>query len=120
MQGDPSRLAWSTPQRWAAETAGLVDGIRRRLRGRDLSLIAAGLTFYAGLAVVPLLVVAFSLTAELTSPQTVRALGDALVGLLPAELGAPGAVDRLVAAGIGLDPLHGVLALLPMSLYGEG
>ena len=36
--------------------------------GRDLALIAAGLTFYAGIAVVPLLVLAFALTARLTSP----------------------------------------------------
>ena len=120
MQDDPSRLAWSTPQRWAAETTGLVDGIRRRLRGRDLSLIAAGLTFYAGLAVVPLLVVAFALTARLTSPETVRELGARLAEVLPDAVGAPAAVERLVAAGLGLSPVGGLLALLPMSLYGEG
>src|SRR4051794_34332128 len=120
MQGDPSRLAWSTPQRWAAETAGLVDGIRRRLRGRDLSLIAAGLTFYAGLAVAPLVVVAFALTARLTSPETVRELGARLAEVLPDAVGAPAAVERLVAAGLGLSPVGGLLALLPMPLYGEG
>ena len=43
-------------------------GVRRRLQGRDLALIAAGLTFYAGIAVVPVLVLAFGLTARLTSP----------------------------------------------------
>jgi membrane protein len=98
----------------------LVAGVRQRLRGRDLALIAAGLTFYAGIAVVPLLVLAFALTARLSSPEQVSALGDRLAELLPAELGAPAAVSRLVAAGIGLSPLEGLLALLPMSLYGEG
>jgi membrane protein len=83
-------------------------------------LIAAGLTFYAGIAVVPLLVLAFALTARLSSPGRVKELGDSLAGLLPAELGAPDAVSRLVEAGIGLSPLGGLLALLPMSLYGEG
>lgn len=98
----------------------LLVGARDRLRGRDLALIAAGLTFYAGIAVVPLLVLAFSLTARLTSPERVRELGERLAELLPPELGAPDAVARLVEAGVGLNPLQGLLALLPMSLYGEG
>ena len=98
----------------------LLDGVRARLVGRDLALIAAGLTFYAGIAVVPLLLLAFSLTAAFSSPEEVRALGDRLVTLFPSELGAPDAVRRLVEAGSGLGPLGVVLALLPMSLYGEG
>ncbi len=67
-----------------------------------------------------MLVLAFALTARLSSPGRVEELGDSLAGLLPAELGAPDAVSRLVEAGIGLSPLGGLLALLPMSLYGEG
>lgn len=94
--------------------------MRRRLEGRDLALISAGLTFYAGIAVVPVLVLAFALTAGLSSPERVRDLGDRLADLLPAQLGAPHAVDRLVDAGITLQPLGLLLALLPMSLYGEG
>lgn len=98
----------------------LVAGIRRRLEGRDLALIAAGLTFYAGIAVIPLLVLAFALTARLTSADRVRTLGARLAELLPSDLGAPDAVARLVDAGVGLTPLGGLLALLPMSFYGEG
>src|SRR3954469_25999402 len=106
--------------RWAGEAAGLLRSVRRRLEGRDLALIAAGLTFYAGIAVVPLLVVTFALTARLTSPATVRELGERLAELLPEQLGAPAAVARLIAAVISLDLWGGLLALLPMSLYGEG
>jgi membrane protein len=106
--------------RWRAEAGGLLRGVRRRLQDRDLALIAAGLTFYAGIAVVPLLVLAFGLTARLTSAAEVHALGARLTELLPARLGAPAAVERLVAAGTGLDWRGGLLALLPMSLYGEG
>ena len=95
-------------------------GMRGRLVGRDLALIAAGLTFYAGIAVVPLLVLAFALTSLLTSDETVQRLGNRLSDLLPAELGAPDAVARLIDAGVELNLLGGVLALLPMSLYGEG
>lgn len=98
----------------------LLDGVRRRLRGRDLALIAAGLTFYAGIAVVPLLLLAFSLTAALTSPERVRALGERLVSLFPEEVGAPAVVRELVEAGVGLTGWGALLALLPMTLYGEG
>jgi membrane protein len=108
------------PGRLRADAVELLAGVRRRLEGRDLALIAAGLTFYAGIAVVPLLVLAFAMTAALTSPERVHALGNRLADLLPATLGAPDAVSRLVGAAVGLTLLHGVLALLPMSLYGEG
>lgn len=114
------RRSWWSAQAWAAEGAGLLRSSARRLQGRDLALIAAGLTFYAGIAVVPLLVVAFALTARLTSPATVRELGGRLTELLPGQLGAPVAVDRLISAGVTLDLWGGLLALLPMSLYGEG
>jgi membrane protein len=60
------------------------------------------------------------MTAALTSPDRVHELGDRLAELLPAELGAPDAVTRLIDAGIGLSPLQAALALLPMTLYGEG
>ncbi|SFK40781.1 YihY/virulence factor BrkB family protein [Geodermatophilus ruber] len=102
------------------EASGLLTAVRARLRGRDLALVAAGLTFYAGIAVVPLLLVAFALTALLTSPDTVRELSARLGDLLPPELGAPGALRALTAAGVALDPLEFALALLPLSLYGEG
>jgi membrane protein len=100
--------------------AVITSGIRRRLAGRDVALIAAGLTFYAGIAVVPVLVLAFGLTAALTCDATVRRLGGRLAELLPDQLGAPAAVGRLVEAGVGLSLLGGALALLPISLYGEG
>jgi membrane protein len=99
---------------------GVAVGVRRRREGRDLALIAAGLTFYAGIAIVPLLVLAFALTARLSSRERVSGLADRLAELLPAELGAPDAVSRLVDAGIGLSPVGGLLALLPMTFYGEG
>jgi membrane protein len=94
--------------------------IRGRLRGRDTALIAAGLTFYAGIAVVPALVLALGLTSWLTSPETVRELTGRLAEVLPGQLGAPAALARLAEAGTDLDALGAALTLLPISLYGEG
>jgi membrane protein len=65
-------------------------------------------------------VLAFGLTARLTSAERVRQLAGRLGELLPSALGAPDALARLVQAGTGLTVLGGLLALLPMSLYGEG
>jgi membrane protein len=95
-------------------------GARRLLRGRDLALIAAGLTFYSGIAIVPLVLVTVRLTALVTSAEEVRALTARLTELLPTPLGAPEAVERLVAAGTRLDLLGFVLALVPLTFYGEG
>jgi membrane protein len=102
------------------EVRGLVRTIRDRLRGRDTSLIAAGLTFYAGIAVVPLLVLSFALATWLTSEATIRGLTERLAEVLPADLGAPDALTRLADAGVTLTPLGAALTLLPISLYGEG
>jgi membrane protein len=104
----------------ANEARGLLATIRDRLRGRDTALIAAGLTFYAGIAVVPVLVLALALTSWLTSPETVVQLTGRLADVLPAELGAPDALARLTRAGTDLSPLEALLTLLPISLYGEG
>ena len=102
------------------EVRGLAASVHRRLRGRDTALIAAGLTFYAAFAVVPVLVLSLWLASLVTGAEHVRALGADLADLLPGSLGAPEAVRRLVRAGVGLSGWHGLLALVPVSLYGEG
>ena len=102
------------------EARGLLVTIRGRLAGRDTALIAAGLTFYAGIAVVPVLVLSLALTSWLTSPATVGELTARLGEVLPDQLGAPDALARLAEAGTSLSVLQAVLTLLPISLYGEG
>jgi membrane protein len=104
----------------ASEARGLLSTIRERLRGRDPALIAAGLTFYAGIAVVPALVLALGLTSRLAGPATVRELTGRLAEVLPDQLGAPAALARLAGAGTDLSALEAALTLLPISLYGEG
>jgi membrane protein len=102
------------------EVRDLVTVIRERLRGRDTALIAAGLTFYAGVAVVPALVLSLGLTSWVTSRGTVRQLTARLAEVLPSQLGAPDALTRLASAGTDLSGMEALLTLLPISLYGEG
>ena len=107
-------------RRWRAEARFLMGSVRAGLQGRDLALITAGLTFYAGISVVPLVLLAIGLTALLAGRDQVRDQLVDLGRLLPDELGAPAAVSRLAEAGTSLTLLGGLLALLPMTFYGEG
>lgn len=93
---------------------------RERLRGRDIVVLAAALTFFGGVAVIPLGLVAVALTAAVTSPDRVGVLADGLARALPATLGAPVLVDALLRPGLDLRPTGIALALVPLTVYGEG
>ncbi|WP_428961444.1 YhjD/YihY/BrkB family envelope integrity protein [Micromonospora fluostatini] len=92
----------------------------RPVRGRDLSLHAAAITFYGGIAVVPVALLAIWLAALVAGGERVRRLTAYAVDTLPDAIGAPRAVEALVTAGVELTPLLALAALLPASLYGEG
>ncbi|MGC4793677.1 YhjD/YihY/BrkB family envelope integrity protein [Micromonospora saelicesensis] len=92
----------------------------RPVRGRDLSLHAAAITFYGAIAVVPVALLAIWLTALVAGADRVRRLTSYAVEALPTAIGAPRAVEALVDAGVGLTPLLALASLLPASLYGEG
>lgn len=92
----------------------------RPVRGRDLSLHAAAITFYGAIAVVPVALLAIWLTGLVAGGDRVRRLTSYAIDTLPADIGANRAVAALVAAGLGLTPLLALSSLLPASLYGEG
>jgi membrane protein len=105
----------------------MVEGLRRvvraafvPLRGRDLSLHAAAITFYGAIAVVPVALLAVWLTGLLVGPDRVRRLVGYAVATLPTDIGADRALAALVGAGLHLTPLLALASLLPASLYGEG
>ena len=98
----------------------LVRETARSLRGHDLALLAAGLTFYSGIALVPGLLVTIRVVALVLGEAEVSAYGDRLATALPDRLGAPGPARALVSAGATLDPLTALIAVLPASVYGEG
>lgn len=90
------------------------------LRGHDVALHAAGVTFYAGIALVPSALVAVWLSARLVGDERMRELGRSLAAALPDELGAPHAAEATIAAGLRLPAVVVLAVLLPATFYGEG
>jgi len=98
----------------------LVRDTVRALRGHDLALYAAGVTFYAGIALVPTVLVAIWMTGRLVGAERVADLGASLARALPDQVGAPQAVVAVVDAGLRLPVAVALAVLLPASFYGEG
>ena len=92
----------------------------RLLRGRDLALHAAAVTFYAGIAVVPVALLAIWITGLVAGDDRVRRLTGHTIEALPDAIGAPHALSALIDAGLHLTPMLAVASLLPATLYGEG
>lgn len=90
------------------------------LAGKDTALIAGGLTFYAAIAIVPLLLLTIRASSALwTREWVVDRFGD-MAMLLPDTLGARTALAALVQAGVDLGPLGIIVSLFPATFYGEG
>lgn len=104
-------------RQWSSFTAARYKDISAE---RDENALAATLTFYGAISVVPLLLLALRACALLTSPDWVIARGADVATLLPDALGARAVVHDLVGAGAGLTVLHCLLAVFPATFYGEG
>ncbi|MEJ2863549.1 YhjD/YihY/BrkB family envelope integrity protein [Actinomycetospora flava] len=109
----PHRLSTRAPVEIARDVAST-------LRGRDLAAVAAGLTYFAGLGVVPWLLLAVWGAALISSPATVAAHLADLRLLVPPEMGARPVWDALVRAGLGLGAWGALITVLPATFYGEG
>jgi membrane protein len=92
----------------------------RSLRGQDVALHAAAVTFYAGIAVVPVALLAIWITGWLAGADRVRRLTGNTIAALPDAIGAPRVLAALIDAGLHLTPLLALASLLPATLYGEG
>lgn len=106
--------------RWFAVVRAIAAETRRRARGQDLMLIAAGLTFYAGIAVIPLLLLGLYGAGLVLDPERVVALVDRLSQYAPAAAGAPEIVRALGDAGPRLSIPSLIASLVTASTYGEG
>ncbi len=98
----------------------VLSDVKHSLQGRDLSLWAAGVTFFAILAVVPLALVALRGAAFVVSPEFVlhgvSRWGDAL----PPTHDPGAALDALTSAALRSPWTALVVTLLPATFYGEG
>jgi membrane protein len=110
-------VRWAKQRDWLGSTARTA---RARLRATDLLLNAAGVTFYATLAAVPVALVAVRLAALVAGRAHLLRLGHELADAVPSQLGAPPVVLTLVERGVNLSWWTFVIALFPASLYGEG
>jgi membrane protein len=95
-------------------------GWLKPLQGRDVAFRAAAVTFYAGIAVVPIALLAIWVTGFLVGADRVRRLTGHTIAALPDEIGAPRALSALISSGLHLSPWFALASLLPATFYGEG
>jgi len=101
-------------------TRAVVPEVVRHVRRHDLVFYAAGLTFYAAIAVVPLLLVAWFVTSLVLGDEVVRTLTTALAAYAPTSLGLREAVESLGEVGPRLGIASFAAALVPATSYGDG
>jgi membrane protein len=94
--------------------------VTRQVRRHDLPFYAAGLTFYAAIAVVPLLLVAWFVTSRVLGDEVVRTLTLALAEYAPTSLGLREGVRSLGEVGPRLGIASLAAALIPATSYGDG
>ena len=90
------------------------------MRRHDLVFNAAGLTFYAAIAVVPLLLVAWFVTSLVLGDDLVGTLTTALAAYAPTSLGLREGVESLGEVGPRLGIASFAAALVPATSYGDG
>ena len=92
--------------------------LHQRLRGHDVPLIAAGLTFYGLVGGPPLMLLSTRLVAATFGAPWTRARLEQAAALLPDRGRAP--VQFLASHGTTSPLLWSLAALIPIGLYGEG
>jgi membrane protein len=105
---------------WVGRVRRAVEWVFRPLRGRDVALHAAAVTFYAGIAVVPVALLAIWVCRLVAGADRIRRLTGHTITALPDAIGAPHALQALIEAGLRLTPGLALASLLPATLYGEG
>ena len=94
--------------------------VARFFKGRDLNLHAAAITFYGGIAVVPVALLTIRFAGLLAGAGRIRRLAAPVIAAVPDRLGADRATAVLVDAGLHMSWPLTAAALIPATLYGEG
>ena len=105
---------------WSAELRALVSGVRRTLSGRDLAAASGTLTYFAGISVVPWLLLGVWTQTWWYGDAGAADRLSRLDVLVPPDMGGRAPYDVLVTAGTGVGLLAAVVLLFPASFYGEG
>jgi membrane protein len=106
-------VSWAALRELASDTGS-------RLRGRDLALRAAGLTVFAALSVVPMLLAAIRIVDLLVGDERLDRFSAAFADSFPDAMGAPAAVERVLRAGESLGWVGLVFALVMATGSGVG
>ena len=107
-------------RRWWSTARVLVDDVRARARGHDLMLTAAGLTLYAGIAIVPLLLFGLYGTGLVIGADRAAAIIERLAVYVPPTMGVPMIVRELGEVGPRLGIPSLIASIVTASTYGEG
>lgn len=105
---------------WFSAAWTVVRDTRDRARGHDLALLAAGLAFYAGIAIVPLLLFGLYGAGLVIGEGQVMSRVDRLADFVPATLGVRALVQALGEMGPRLGVPSLIASVITATTYGEG
>lgn len=106
--------------RWLELAQTLARDTRRRATGHDLTLTAAGLALYAGIAIVPLLLVGLYGAGLVVGAERVTELVRRLAEFAPATMDVPALVRMLGDVGPRLGIPSLIASVVTATTYGEG
>lgn len=106
--------------RWFDTARAIVRATRQRVAGQDLMLVAAGLTLYAGIAIVPLLLLGLYGAGLVIDRDRVATLVRDLAAYAPPTMGVRRIIRSLAEAGPSLGLSSLIASVLAATTYGEG
>ncbi|MEO3757327.1 YhjD/YihY/BrkB family envelope integrity protein [Mycobacterium sp. B14F4] len=98
----------------------LLAEVRKTVPGSDISLWAAGATFFGVIGIAPLALVSLWAVAGLVGHDAATSAMDTAIGGLPDGHGTPAALRTLTSVALSMSWLQALVVLFPASLYGEG
>lgn len=94
--------------------------VRQTFPGSDLSLWAAGATFFGVIGIAPLALASLWAVGGLVGHDAVTSAMDTAIGGLPDGHGTPAALRTLTSVALSMSWWQALFVLFPASLYGEG
>jgi len=100
--------------------AAVTRDVRAAVRGHDVWILTAGVTFYALLAAVPSLIVAIRVTAAVAGRGRVDSLAAAVGRALPAAHQPGPLIESFVSRSARVHWREVAVAVIPATVWGEG